>query len=262
VTVRLALARLPGVHSQRLRGKKHSDGYGGRVLDAKGGCSVRKDVRFSVPLFMVDEAARHLGLPRSTLLDWTRRQAGPAPLVHRLQPETPRSASLPFIGLVEAHMLRGFRDIGLSAQGLRDSVRRLRATTQDEYALATQRVATDGVSLLVDMARSHDEPQWTRTVDNQLAINEIIDRYLKFVSWDADKYPTRLKLKTYQGADVIIDPRFAFGQPVLARQKIRVQDILDAFWAGESAHTIATEFGVKTDEVEAVIRSATRRWAA
>jgi len=31
-----------------------------------------------------------------------------------------------------------------------------------------------------------------------------------------------------------------------------------AFWAGESPDTIATEFGVKADEVEAVIRSATR----
>jgi len=113
------------------------------------------------------------------------------------------------------------------------------------------------------MAQSHDEPQWTRAVDGQAAINEVIERYLKFVSWSKkDPYPKRLKLKTYRGADVIIDPRFAFGQPVLERQKIRVQDILDAFWAGESSHTVAVEFGVKVDEVEAVIRSATRRWAA
>ncbi|HLQ57406.1 MAG TPA: DUF433 domain-containing protein, partial [Streptosporangiaceae bacterium] len=195
--------------------------------------------------------------------DWTRRLAGPAPLVHRVQPETPRSASLPFVGLVEAHMLRGFRELGLSAQGLRESVCRLRERANDEYALATRRVASDGASLLFDMAQSHDEPQWTRAVDGQAAINEVIERYLKFVSWSKkDPYPKRLKLKTYRGADVIIDPRFAFGQPVLERQKIRVQDILDAFWAGESSHTVAVEFGVKVDEVEAVIRSATRRWAA
>ncbi len=71
-----------------------------------------------------------------------------------------------------------------------------------------------------------------------------------------------MKLTAYQGADVIIDPHFAFGQPVLERQKIRVEDILDAFWAGEGYLTIAKEFGVKADEVEAVIRSATRRRAA
>ena len=99
-------------------------------------------------------------------------------------------------------------------------------------------------------------------MDGQLAIREVIESYLKFVRWGKDDYPTRLKLKAYQGADVIIDPRFAFGQPVLERQKVRVEDILDAFWAGESPDTIATEFGVKADEVEAVIRSATRPRAA
>jgi uncharacterized protein (DUF433 family) len=160
-------------------------------------------------------------------------------------------------------MLRGFRELGLSAQGLRESVTRLRDRLHDEYALATRHVATDGVDLLVNMAEHHDDPQWTRAVDSQVAITEVIERYLKFVHWPpADRYPTRLKLKTYKGADVIIDPRFAFGQPVLERSKIRVRDILDAFWAGESSSRVAVEFGVKPDEVEAVIRSATKQRAA
>jgi uncharacterized protein (DUF433 family) len=224
---------------------------------------VVRDLRFDVPLFLVDEASKHLGLPASTLRSWTGRQAGPAPLVHRLRPETPRSASLPFVGLVETHMLRGFRELGLSAQGLRVSVARLREQFADEYALATRRLATDGVSLLVDMATSHEEPMWTRAIDGQAVIPTVIDRYLKFVTWTKrDRYPTRLKLETYEGADVIIDPRFAFGQPVLERQKIRVQDLLGAFWAGESPQTVAAEFGVNADEVEAVIRSATRPRAA
>lgn len=221
------------------------------------------DLRIDVPLFLIDEAAHHLGLPASTLRSWTRRQAGPAPLVHRLQPETLRSASLPFVGLVEAHMLRGFRELGLSAQGLRVSVTRLRERFKDEYALATRRVATDGLDLLADMSESpDDEPLWTKVVDGQATITAVIGRYLKFVIWDKERYPARLRLKTYQGADVIVDPRFAFGQPVLEQQKVRVQDILDAFWAGESYGTVAREFGVKTDEVEAVIRSATRPRAA
>jgi uncharacterized protein (DUF433 family) len=225
---------------------------------------VTTDPRFSVPLFTIDEASRHLGIPASTLRDWTRRMAGPAPLVHRVKPSTPRAASLPFIGAVEAQMLRGFRDLGLGPNELRTAVTQLRRSTGNEYALATRDVATDGVSLLVNMAESQTEaPQWVRARDRQQAISEVIQQYLKFVSWRSpDRYPTRLRLKAYQGADVIIDPRFAFGQPVLKREKIRVEDILDAFWAGESYTTIAGEFGVSPDAVEAVIRSATRRRAA
>lgn len=221
-----------------------------------------EDTRFSVPLFTIDEGARHLGMPASTLRDWTRRMAGPAPLVHRVEPCTPRAASLPFIGVIEAHMLRGFKELGLSPRELRTSVSRLRKITGDEYALATKRVASDGIDLLVDMAASADSPEWERARDGQGAIGEVIERYLKFVTWrSSDRYPLRLTLQAYQGADVIIDPRFAFGQPILEREKVRVEDILDAFWAGESYLTIAGEFGVSSSAVEAVIRSATRRRA-
>jgi uncharacterized protein (DUF433 family) len=183
--------------------------------------------------------------------------------VHRLAPESPRAASLPFVAVVEAHMLAGFRELGLSPAELRKSVTRIRRELSDEYALATRRVATDGVSLLIDMAESFENPAWERARDGQRVISEVIQRYLKFVRWDPPHiHATRLRLKTYQGADVIIDPRFAFGQPVLEREKIRVGDVLDTFWAGESYRTIASEFGVNPDEVEAVIRSATRRQRA
>jgi uncharacterized protein (DUF433 family) len=222
-----------------------------------------EDRRFTVPLFTIDEAAHHLGLPRTTLNDWTHRQAGPAPLVHRIfNPSAPRAASLPFVAVIEAHILRAFRELGLSAQGLRDSVANLRRMLHDDYALATRQVATDGVDLLVNMAQHGAPAEWTRAIDSQIAIKEVIEDYLKFVSWGGDRYPRRLRLKTYQGADVIIDPRFAFGQPVLERQKIRVEDILDSFWAGEGYMTIAKEFGVRADEVEAVVRAATRPRAA
>jgi len=48
--------------------------------------------------------------------------------------------------------------------------------------------------------------QWMASLRSR----EVIEGYLKFVRWGKDDYPTRLKLKAYQGADVIIDPRFAF----------------------------------------------------
>jgi uncharacterized protein (DUF433 family) len=230
----------------------------------EGGVTLKDDARFSVGLFTIDEGARHLGIAASTLRDWTRRMAGSAPLVHRVAPATPRAASLPFIGAIEAHMLRGFRELGLTPAELRVAVTNLRHDTGDEYALATRDVATDGVNLLVNMAQSLSDPaEWVRAREGQGAITEVIRQYLKFVTWgSSDRYPLRLMLKAYQGADVIIDPRFAFGQPVLKREKIRVEDILDAFWAGESYTTIAGEFGVSPDAVEAVIRSATRRRAA
>lgn len=77
---------------------------------------------------------------------------------------------------------------------------------------------------------------------------------LKFVSWGLDEDAARLKLPTYQGADVIINLRFGSGSQ-WERSKIRVEDIVDAFVAGESNQVIAGECGVDPREVEAIIRA-------
>jgi len=157
-------------------------------------------------------------------------------------------------------MLRGFKELGLKPHQMRESVAGLRKLTGDEYALATKRVATDGLVLLLNLTQSSEDPEWVRARDGQGVFAEVIQSYLKFVTWQgSDRYPRRLMLKAYQGADVIIDPRFAFGQPVLKREKVRIEDILDAFWAGEGTRAIGQEFGVEPSDVEAVIRSATRR---
>lgn len=215
------------------------------------------DLRFDVPLFTPREAAQHLGVPRSTLRAWLLNETGPGPLVHRVESSQPAGATIPFIAMVEAHVLRALRKLGLNPREIRDAVTRLRSDLSTEYALASRRIATDGVTILVDMAPAFESsPRWERARDGQLAIPKVFEEYLKFVSWSGrDDYADRLKLPRYQGADVIIDPRFSFGQPILQRSKIRVEDIVDAFRAGESSQVIAGEFGVELTEVEAVIRT-------
>jgi len=220
---------------------------------------MERDVRFAVPLFTPEEAARHLGMPRSTLRAWLTDQAGPAPLVHRIDPDTRRGSSVPFIAMVEAHVLRGFRELGLTAAEIRLAVARLRKELGTEFALASSRLATDGTSLLVDMSGNFERPRWERARDGQRVIDEIIAGYLRFVVWPTgDEYPNRLKLPTYQGADVVIDPRFGFGQPVLERSKVKIEDVLDAFRSGEGNRVIADEFGIRPEEVEAIIRARLR----
>jgi uncharacterized protein (DUF433 family) len=81
------------------------------------------------------------------------------------------------------------------------------------------------------------------------------------VHYAPDGFADRLVLRPYGAADVVIDPRFAFGQPVLDRNKIRVETIADLFYAGESVETIADEFDLAVNEVEAIIRVLGRRAA-
>ncbi len=213
-----------------------------------------------MPILTPREVAVHVDLPSSTLHRWLSTPAAGASLVHRIEPPTPRSASIPFIAVAEAMVLRVFRrELRLPMREIREAATRLREELGTEYALASRRLASDGVTILFNLAKDLGDPQWARARDGQLAINDVITRYLRYVTWENnDDYPVRLKLTGYAAADVIIDPRFAFGQPVFATSKVRVRDVVAAFVAGESMETISHEYGISVEEVEAAIRAERR----
>lgn len=157
-------------------------------------------------------------------------------------------------------VLRAFRrELHLPLREIREAATRLRKEFGTEYALASRRLASDGVTVLVDIAKDSAAAQWERARDGQQVINEVITEYLRYVTWEeGDDYPVRLRLTGYRSADVIIDPRFAFGQPVFATSKIRVTDVVDMFVAGESMETISHEYGISVEEVEEAIRADRR----
>jgi hypothetical protein len=60
---------------------------------------------YRTPLLTARETARHLKMPESTLNVWLA--AGPhEPLVHAVRPEQRGWPRVPFVGIVEAHVLR------------------------------------------------------------------------------------------------------------------------------------------------------------
>lgn len=222
----------------------------------------KADVRFDAPLLTPAGAQVHLGIPRTTIMDWIKRPAADRhPVVHSVAPQVPKGPRLPLIALAEAQILRELRQAGLSMQHLREAVAALRRRTQEEYVLATNTIATDGGDLLYNVA-SKVAPEWVRAVDGQGAIREVIETVIKYVHYAPDGYADRLILRPYGSATVIIDPRFAFGQPVLDRSKVRVETIADLFYrGGESVESIADEYDISTNEVETVLRVIGRRAA-
>jgi uncharacterized protein (DUF433 family) len=189
---------------------------------------------------------------------WQRRHL----LCIGFPPISPRAASLPFIALAEAHILRALREAGLSLREIREATARLRTELGTEYALASAKLARAGRDLLVDLASEAGHPRWERARDGQLLVEHVLDDYLEQVVWvEGDEYPVRLRLRAYHNAQVIVDPRFSFGQPIFARSKVRVEDVIAVFRAGERIADIAGEYGLEPEEVEAAVRVAARRAA-
>jgi uncharacterized protein (DUF433 family) len=129
----------------------------------------------------------------------------------------------------------------------------VRKEFDDPYALAKQRIATDGVGLFVRVA----DESLVQARDRQVAIPEVISNYLAYISWDATGSPAQLRLPQYPSeAEVIIDPRFGWGAPVLAKSKVPVEAMVSPWRTGEPISAVAEEYDLPADVVENVLRQA------
>ncbi|HZN16812.1 MAG TPA: DUF433 domain-containing protein [Micromonosporaceae bacterium] len=220
-----------------------------------------RDARFIEPILTAQATGVHLGVPPTTIKEWLKKHGRARPVMHSVPPPMPHGPRVPFIALAEAQILRELRRSGLSMQNIREGVAELRRRTGEEYVLATNTIASDGGELLYNAA-TKVAPEWVRARDGQGTLRQVIETVIKYVHYGPDGFADRLVLRPYGAAQVIIDPRFAFGQPVLGRSKVRVETIADLFYGGgESVEDIADEYGITTEEVETVLRVMARRAA-
>lgn len=226
--------------------------------------SISSDSRFTTPLFTSTEVARHLGIPKSTVRNWLGLSDAPSIVTHIAETLKPRDATVPFVGLTEAFVLSAFRQSGLPLQRIRPAVARLAEDVNLPHALANRRVMTDGAEILYDYGRDHDASIAKDLVvvrSQQIVFREVVESYLRCITWAEDEYSTALRLPSYGEAQVIVDPDRSFGQPIFGDVGVRLEDVLDLFFAGESIDVVAEEYGVHRSQVEAAVRVAGRQRA-
>ena len=73
---------------------------------------------YRTPLLNARETARHLRMPESTLNVWLAKPST-APLVHSVTPEKRGWPRVPFVGIIEAYVLRSLRQLGVSTTYVR-----------------------------------------------------------------------------------------------------------------------------------------------
>jgi uncharacterized protein (DUF433 family) len=221
----------------------------------------------------VAEAARYLDVPDSTFRSWThgyhrhspgRPDVFGEPILTRVPKTSSQGPVIPFIGLAEGLVLTALRRSGVALQRIRPALSRLATNFGLEHALASRRLYTDGAEVLFDYADDED-PDTARAVrslvvvrNGQRVFNDVVEAYLKRVEYGPDGYPRLIELPAYAVAKVVVDPDRGFGQPVFRRGGARLEDALAMSRAGESLETVAEEYGIPLDQLEDVVRIATR----
>ena len=230
-----------------------------------------------MPLYTPTEAARAVGLNPSTLSTWLkgyvrkpsgRRPTTGAPIVTTVGTDLPHGTpSIPFVGLAEALVLAAVRCAGVPLQRVRPALERLSVDLGVDHALASRRLYTEGAELLFDYADRSPDPDATRVRElvvirnQQRVFTEVVERYLKLITYGPDDYASLIRLPVYAKAQVVVDPNRSFGQPIFVHGGAKVSDAADRFLAGESLPAVAEEFGVSVDDLEDVIRATSRRAA-
>ena len=234
--------------------------------------------RFADPLYTATEAARYLGLPSSTLSRWAHGYR----VQHEGRPDTvgaavitslsrrggTRGPVIPFVGLAEGYTLAAIRASGVPLQRIRPALEQLQSEIGVGHALASQRLFTDGAEVLYDYAEHvQDESVASATRElvvvrnGQHVLNDVVQSYLRRIEFGPDGYAQVIPLPGYTAAELVVDTRRGFGQPVFLRGGARLEDVLALFYAGESLGVAAEEFGVPVDQIEDALRIAARHAA-
>lgn len=239
--------------------------------------TVRDPIRFSIPLYTVTDVARIVNAPTSTIRSWVmgyNRQFKdrPAvlgdPLITHVDARGRKDPTIPFVGLAEALVLSAVRKSGVPMQRVRPALERLQEEIGLDHALASRKLYTDGAEVLFDLseryATSENAPSVKRLVvirNGQHVFADVVEAYLQRIDYGDDGYPVLIRVPAYEHAEVVADPTRSFGDPVFERGGARVDDVLERFWAGEPLTDLADEFGIPIQQLEDVLRVASRRAA-
>jgi uncharacterized protein (DUF433 family) len=212
------------------------------------------DPRFSTGLLDVSDAARFLGIPRPTLRRWAFGYAYGDPLLHVVDVEGRREAQVTFIAMAEAHVLEALRLAGVRVSRIRPALNRLAEQFGREYVLVAPNLATDGIDVLWDFSRTEEGQGLMEGHTGQMVMREIVEDYLKYLTWADDGFPRMLELRYCQPSKVVMDPYRAFGQPIFEGSRTRVRDVANMLSAGEDPQVAADEHGVSLDDVRTAAR--------
>lgn len=237
-----------------MKAARSPDVYGGR------------DPR-TIPTYNTIDAAHYLRIPEQTIRNWCFGRAWSTSKGRSRQASAvicaadPQHRRLSFVNLVELHVLDSIRrEHGIGLDNVRRAVRFLSGEFDTPHPLADVQMETNGKDLFVQQLGQ----LINASREGQLAMREVLAAFLRRIDRDPRGVAIRLFPFTRVRSDqepqadaprlVAIDPRVAFGRPVLAGSRIPTVEIAERFMAGQSFESLAADYARPIEEIEEAIR--------
>lgn len=196
---------------------------------------------YNSPILNDHDTATYLAIPPSTLGRWRADET-----IHSVTPERRGWPRIPFVGVVEAFVLRALRG-KFPMHKIREAAQGVRKEFNDPYGLARPGIVWDAAGIFIEIGG-----EYYRAHDRQQAVRQTLNNMESLITWSGND-PQRLRLLHF-GENVILDPRFGWGRPVVESNKVPVEAIMGMWRGGDAIKTIAANYEMAAGDVQRLIQ--------
>lgn len=190
------------------------------------------------------------------------RRAQP-PILRARLPRLAGTTLLSFLDLMELRVVKALVDRGLSLQHVRGAARLASGIFKSPYPFASRRFYTDGQAVFASLSREADDDRIIEISRRHLQIifGKTFEGYLEEIDFDPQSSLARRWWPLGRKVPVVLDPRVAFGAPIVEGTATRT-DVVAGLAVAAGADMAGVAFHLKKEKVEAAVRFESRLAAA
>ncbi len=150
---------------------------------------------------------------------------------------------LSFRDLIELRFVKIFRDAGLGLPTIRLCFERAKEFVGDERPFSTRKFRTDGKTIFLEVTQDVAEGDLIDLKHRQYVFRRIVTPSLHGLEFDADSVARWFPLGERRRS-IVIDPKRAFGRPLVTKFGVTTQTLARALIVEESMKEVSRLFGV------------------
>jgi uncharacterized protein (DUF433 family) len=208
-------------------------------------------------VYTLPDAAKILNLPLAKLHRWVGGYAvhdsgsKRFPVGEFSVEERGRDRHFNFLSLIEVFTIAELRDQGVSPLTLRNCRTELSERFDTEYPFALQGLLVNGRKMVKEMG----ETVYLELGNNgQQAFEELISPFCKKIDFDMTTKLAERYFPQNNDKNVVVDPRHAFGRPVISGTNITTEALNSLARGGDRLEDIADDYGLTLDQVQSALR--------
>lgn len=218
-------------------------------------------IPLGIGYYTVPEAARLVRVPPRSIRRWLggydyRSNGNYFRMPPLWKPELPAAnddrIELGFRDLIELRFVHAFVSQGIDLRIVRACLDRAKNLTGEERPFSTRRFRTDGRTIFMEEVKTLGGETLTDLRRGQFVIKTVIEQTFRDLEFEAEVVA---RWRPFHGRDsIVVDPKRAFGQPILAAFGTPTSALADAVVAEGSLERVAALYEVTIATVRDAVR--------